>query len=313
MLHTPFAASAGQPVLHDRLGALVEALVAAGVQGVVGLGLASEASTLTERERDEVCVTVAERLDGRTPFTVGIDGPTAVAADRAGRAVALGATGLMVIPPAAATEPAQVVEHFAAVADAGGVPVLVQDAPQVTGVQLPVELLTRLAGHPLVGAVKVEGLGAGPKISALAGAGLSVMAGWGGLHYPESLDRGAAGCMPGSDLAEALLDLHRHAELGRHDDADAVYRAILPLLAYETQSLALLVLGAKRALTRAGLFPNGAMRAPAPSLDARQEGAFDALFERLERDGVPGPWRSPPQPGSTETGRSLGAGGRARR
>ena len=121
-------------------------------------------------------------------------------------------------------------------------------------------------------------------------AGLEVMAGWGGLHYPESLERGASGCMPGCDLAPALLAIHDAAGAEHGDEADRLYRAILPLLAYETQSLAHLVLGEKRALRRAGLFTHDAMRAPAPSLDSVQARAFDALFDRLAADGIPGPW-----------------------
>lgn len=290
VLQTPFDDSPGQRILLDRLAALVDVLVEQGADGVVGLGLASEAGTLTEEERDGFCQTVSERLAGRLPFTVGIDGPTNVAAERTRRAVGLGATAVMVIPPAAARTPDQLVEHFRRVADAGGVPVLVQDAPQVTGVQLPAETLHRMSAHPLIGAVKVEGLDAGPKTSHLVASSLRVMAGWGGLHYPESFGRGAVGCMPGSDLGAALSELHGLLEQERHEDADRLYRAILPLLAYQTQSLAMLVLGAKRAHVRAGLFPNAAMRAPASQLDARQKGAFDALFDRLESDDVPGPW-----------------------
>lgn len=294
VLHTPFADDPGQGILHDRLAALVDVLVDQGADGVVGLGLASEASALTEGERDEFCRTVSERLAGRLPLTVGVDGSTALAAERTSRAVELGARAVMVIPPAAARTPDQLVEHFTRVAEAGGVPVLVQDAPQVTGVQLPAETLHRMSSHPLVRAVKIEGLDAGPKTSQLAGGGLRVMAGWGGLHYPESFDRGAVGCMPGSDLGAALGEIHAHLEADRHEEADRLYRAILPLLAYQTQSLAMLVLGAKRAHVRAGLFPGAAMRAPAARLDARQERAFDALFDRLEGDAVPGPWSRRP-------------------
>lgn len=290
VLHTPFDDDPGQGILHGRLAALVDVLVDQGADGVVGLGLASEAGTLTEEERDRFCRTVAERLAGRLPFTVGIDGPTAVAAERTRRAVGLGATAVMVIPPASARTPDQLVEHFTQVAEAGGVPVLVQDAPQVTGVLLPADTLQRMSEHPLVRAVKIEGLDAGPKTSRLVADGLRVMAGWGGLHYPESFERGAVGCMPGSDLGAALTELHAKLAEGRDEDADRLYRAILPLLAYQTQSLAMLVLGAKRAHVRAGLFPSGAMRAPAARLDARQERAFDALFDRLESDAVPGPW-----------------------
>ena len=96
--------------------------------------------------------------------------------------------------------------------------------------------------------------------------------------------------MPGCDLAPALLAIHDATRAGDGEEADRLYRAILPLLTYETQSLAHLVLGEKRALRRAGIFTHDAMRAPAPSLDPGQGRTFDALFDRLAADGIPGPW-----------------------
>lgn len=140
----------------------------------------------------------------------------------------------------------------------------------------------------LVDAVKIEAPGAGPKVSAVAEAGMEVVAGWGGLGYIESLRRGAVGVMPGCDLGPALLAVHRAATAGRVEDADRCYRAIVPLLAFETQALELLVLGAKRSLVRAGVFTSGRMRAPARGLDPVEASTVDGLLDRLVADGVPG-------------------------
>ena len=260
------------------------------MQGVVALGLASEAPALTEEERDAVCATVARPLAGRLSFTVrGIDGLTAVAADRARRAIALGASALMVIPPAAARTPDQVVEHFARVADAGGgAPVLVQDAPQVTGVTLEPELLERLAAsHTLVRSVKVEGLGAA--VSRLVAGGLEVMAGWGGLHYPREPGARGVGVHAGlRPRARPAGDARGHAHRRRggrpalpRDPAPAGLRDAVarpPRAGRE----------ARPAPRR--IFTHDAMRAPAPSLDPGQRRTFDALFDRLAADGIPGPW-----------------------
>ncbi len=68
-LHTPFGPAPEQPVLHDELAALVERMAGAGVQGVVALGLAPEAATLTEDERAAVCRTVAGALAGGLPWS----------------------------------------------------------------------------------------------------------------------------------------------------------------------------------------------------------------------------------------------------
>jgi 2-keto-3-deoxy-L-arabinonate dehydratase len=260
-----------------------------GVDGLVVLGLASEAWALTERERDEVLTTVGDAVRRSVPLVVGIEGATRVAEERSRRAVAHGASGLMVLPPRRARSTDHLLAHFSRVADAAGLPVLVQDAPQVTGVDLDADAVLALAtSHPLVRAVKVEAAGAGPKVSALVREGVDVVAGWGGLHYLEGIRRGAVGCMPGCDLAPAFRVIDRLAREAQVGEAEELYRRVLPLLAYEAQSLELLVLGAKRLLVRQRLFTSGAMRAPARELDAEECSTFDALFERLERERVPG-------------------------
>jgi len=264
-------------------------MLAHGVDGLVVLGLASEAWTLTERERDETVATVAEACDGRRPFVVGLDGATAIAQDRARRAAAAGAAGLMVLPPAGARSKDQLVAHFGHLADAAGIPILVQDSPQVTGVTLPVEAVLAMAtAHPLVRSLKVEIPGAGAKTSAAAAAGIEIVAGWGGLQYLESIRRGASGCMPGCDLGPAILAIDRLARSEDGSGAEELYRRILPLLSYEAQSLDLLLLGAKRLLRRQGVFSSGALREPARELDAHEAATLDGLLDRLHEQGVPG-------------------------
>jgi len=288
VLHLPFERGPGEPILSDELRALATRMLDLDVDGLVILGLASEASALTDREREEVIAVVAGVCGGRRPFVAGVEGATRVAAERARRAAELGAAGLMVLPPPGARASGQLVAHFAHLADTTGLPVLVQDSPQVTGVVLPIETLVEIAAHPLVRAVKIEGPGAGPKISALVAEGFEVVAGWGGLQYPESLRRGARGVMPGCDLGPALVAIHRAAGRGALAEAEERYGKILPLLSYEAQSLDLLLLGAKRLLCRQGIFSSDALRAPARTLDAEEAATLDGLFERLEAERVPG-------------------------
>ena len=289
VLHLPFGPGNEQPVLAAELRALVEAMLAAGVNGLVVLGLASEAWTLREPERDQVVEVVVEAIGGRVPLVVGVDGSTAVAVDRGRRASKSGAAGLMVLPPTGARTTPQLVAHYAALADATGLPILVQDSPQITGVTLTIEALTTLAeAHPLVRSLKVEIPGAGAKTSAARAAGIEIVAGWGGLGYLDSVARGATGCMPGCDLGPALVAIDQLARGGDVSAADALYRLLLPYLATVAQSLDLLLLAAKRHLHRTGVFSSETLRAPARSLDAQEAVALDALLDRLAMDRVPG-------------------------
>lgn len=289
VLHIPFAETPEQPILEDELAALAEQMLDHGVDGLAVPQLASEAWTLTEVERERVVAIVAEVCKARVPLVVGIDGTTAIAVDRARRAAAVGAAGLMVLPPRQAASPGQLVRHYSAVAEAAGLPLMVQDSPQVTGVQLDVATLERLRdAHPLVRAVKSEIPGAGAKASAIRETGLELVAGWGGLHYLEQVARGAVGCFPGCDMAPAFKAIDTAARGGRMDEAQALYRRILPLLSLATASLELLLLTAKRHLRRRGVFSTEVLRAPSRTLDAHESHTLDVLLDELEAAGIPG-------------------------
>jgi 4-hydroxy-tetrahydrodipicolinate synthase len=129
VLHLPFDGSHEQRIVDAEFTALADRMIDAGVDGLVVLGLASEAWSVTESERDHVVGIAVAACAGRVPLVVGIDGTTRVAVERGRRARSLGAAGLMVLPPRQAVGRSALVAHFSAVADAGGLPVLVQDSP----------------------------------------------------------------------------------------------------------------------------------------------------------------------------------------
>jgi 2-keto-3-deoxy-L-arabinonate dehydratase len=289
VLHVPFTESPDQPILDAELALLARTMLDEGADGLVVLGLASEAWSITESERDRVTEIAADACNPERPLVVGLDGTTAVAVDRARRAARLGAGGLMVLPPRQASGRAALVSHFGAVADAGGVPVLVQDSPQVTGVTLEVPTLAAMAqANPLVTSVKSEIPGAGMKASAIHAEGLELVAGWGGLDYLEQIERGAVGCFPGCDLGPAIGAIDSYARAGDGDSAKELYRRILPFLSLATASLDLLLLTAKRHMRRRGIFSSEALRAPARTLDPQEAQTVDALLDELRAAGTPG-------------------------
>ena len=286
VVHLPVAA--GDVICYSEIRPQVDHLIAAGADAIVTLGLATETWTLSDAERLAVFESTVEAVAGRVPTFAGVDGWTAAAVQRAGDLVEGGAAGLMVRPPHGVGL-AGLREHYLALANATNVPILIQDSPQATGVQLRVVDLLELAdAHPLLRSVKIEEPGAGAKVTQLAASGVDVIAGWGGLHYPENLQRGAVGCMPGADLGPAFVEIHRLARDVSPDKAEDLYRKILPLLTYEAQSLELMIIGAKSALVRAGIFSSAALRSPGGELDEVQRATLAALFEQLAEDEVPG-------------------------
>jgi dihydrodipicolinate synthase/N-acetylneuraminate lyase len=289
VVHTPFEETEGLPVAFGELSRLIEKLRTLPIDGFVALGLASESWELTERERDQIVAIVVEGA-GDLPVTVGIDGATAIAVNRAWRAAEAGASGLMVLPPPRSTLSSRT-KHFADLSKVG-LPLLIQDSPQVTGVSLEsteiANLVTELA---MVHGVKVEAPGAEHKVSRLAEDGVPVVAGWGGLNFYEGLHRGACGLMPGCDTAAAFTAMQMRWTRGDHDGALDLYRALVPYLSYQSQSLELLILAAKRVLVDAKVFSTTRLRNPDGRLDGIQERSLERYFGSVEEAG-PQDWKS---------------------
>jgi len=149
------------PFRHGRideaaLRALVERQIAGGVTGLVPCGTTGEAATMTEREQECVIATVVEQAAGRVPVVAGTGGNgTATTIARTRRARELGADGALVVTPYY-NKPSQdgLFAHFAAVAEASDLPLILYNVPGRTGVNMLPETTVRLAALPGIAGVK---------------------------------------------------------------------------------------------------------------------------------------------------------------
>ena len=121
--------------------------VESGAQGLLCFGLAGEVFRLTPGERREALEAIVEAVGGRIPVLAGVGAEslhTSVALAREARAA--GADGV-VIPPPVTTRPSrrELARYFAAIAAAGELPAMVQDAPEFLGIELGPELVVELA------------------------------------------------------------------------------------------------------------------------------------------------------------------------
>ncbi|MFN8482467.1 MAG: dihydrodipicolinate synthase family protein [Anaerolineae bacterium] len=266
------------------LKAQVEWLIAGGVHGLATPAIASEGYKLSDEEREIVVAIVVATARERVPVVVSADGGgTDIAIDRAVSAAILGADALMVLPPHFIKPDAEnLARYYARIAATVPIPIMVQDAPQLTGVTLPAGLLARIhADHPKVNSVKIEGTPAGGKTSevlALTGGGMDVFAGWGGLSFWDGLLRGAAGCMPAANFGPALARVYDLFVHGERAAAYTAFNAAVPFIAWSMQSIDLSVWTAKEALTRAGVLASATLREPATLPDAILRGEFDAFY-----------------------------------
>ncbi len=244
---TPFAANGELDLAGQRR--VLDCMIDQQVDGVCLLANYSEQFLLTDRERDVLLDVCLSHVAGRVPVIVTCSHfSTRVAAARAEAAVAAGAAMLMLMPPYHGTglraDDGGVVEHFARVAAAvPGVPIMVQDAP-LSGVNLPVPLLVRLATEiPAVAYFKIEVPQAAAKLRALIEQGGAAIAGpFDGeeaITLMADLEAGATGTMPSALLPDLIRPVLLHYADGRHSDAHAAYARILPLINFENRQCGL--------------------------------------------------------------------------
>ncbi len=271
ILCTPFTEDGALDL--ESLEREVEWVIAEGASGVVALAIASEGYKLTEAERDEVTRVTVAATGRRVPVVISVGGDgTEVAADRARRAAALGADALMALPPSFVKPSAEGLrDYYLRIARVAELPLIVQDAPQLTGVAMSPSLWVRLNEEaPNICAVKVEGMPQGQTISATlreSGGRLRVFSGWGGVGVLDALERGSVGTMPAPNFTRLFADVQRLYERGEIQDATARFHAELPFVVWTMQSVDYSVAAAKEELRRRGVFRTAMQRQPAAELD----------------------------------------------
>jgi 2-keto-3-deoxy-L-arabinonate dehydratase len=284
ILVTPFADDGSLDL--ESLEREIDWVLAEGASGVACVAIASEGYKLTESERDAVIAASVRRVDGRVPVVASADGPgEEPAIDRARRASALGADVLMVLPSYFVKPgPDAITSYYARIADASGLPIMLQDAPQLTGVSMAPALWARIAEATAgLRYIKAEGTPQGPTISEalrLCGDRVGVFCGWGGLSLLDALERGAIGNMPAPNFTRFFADVQRVWETGDRKHAEQLFDRGVPFVMWSMQSIDHSVTAAKVELHRRGVIASPRLRQPALALD---EIACDQLSRFIDR------------------------------
>jgi len=287
ILATPFREDGALDVA--GLPRLIESALATGVNGLTILGIAGEAHRLTDEERRRVVETVVKETRGRVPIAVGVSASgTHLATAFARMAREHGADALMVAPPAGLKNLDAVAEYYRVVAAATGLPIVLQDEPVTTQVNMPAPFIAQVCAEiAQIQAVKLEEPPTLPKITrlrALFGDRVAIFGGLGGVYFFEELSRGADGAMTGFPYPEALRAIRDHFVAGRRDEARALFYRWLPLIRYETQPGATpgTAVGIrKEILRRRGWIACALVRPPAPALDAGTQTELDELLAAI--------------------------------
>ena len=271
--------------------ALVERFIEAGVDGISPLGSTGEASHLASEERKRFIEEVTGIVGGRVPLVVGVGAAgTREAIELAHHAEGVGVDAVLIVSPFYWKVGEEALfRHFAAVAEAVGIPVVVYNLPMLTGIDLSPSLIARIAAEcPNVTGVKDtvteyrHTVGVLREIKPVR-PDFSVLSGWEDLILP-SLLAGADGsiCAFANVAPELFVNLVHSARDSDLERAAELHRRVLSLVTlggYSDPPISAI----KLAMNKLGVPISPAVRGPA--LPIREE-AHESVESVLREAGL---------------------------
>jgi len=272
---TPFTPN--QEIDFAGLKKNLEAWNQVGLTGYVALGSTGERMHLDEREYVEVIAATRAAVPATHTFIAGAgQQSTRGTISEIKRAANAGADAVLVITPnfyRAAITPHALLEHYAAVADASPVPVILYSMPDLTGIKIEPDTAALLSQHQNIVGMKdssndIEKFAETVRV---ARAGFAMTIG-NGTVFADALRAGAQGGIlaVGCAVPELCLEIFRAVQAGEFDHAEALQNRLTPLARAVTKTYG--IGGLKTAMEMAG-YTGGAVRAPLqrPGSDATAE------------------------------------------
>jgi 4-hydroxy-tetrahydrodipicolinate synthase len=265
----------------ESLCRVVDLFIAAGVNGLTALGVTGEVARLNDVERHTVLEAVIDQAAGRVAVVAGAtsDGlRTSIEYTRAAKDT--GAAAVMISPPRMAKLNSDaVVRHFAGVAEAVDIEIVVQDFPPISGFTMEPALLARITREiPRARTIKLEDPPTPFKTTRILEATkdipVRIFGGLGGVFLLEELLAGATGAMTGFAYPEILVEIISAFRSGNVDHAADVFYRTVRFEFQEGIGMAI----RKEVLRRRGALATGALRAPGAKLDAVTIAALDRVL-----------------------------------
>lgn len=284
VLLTPFDANR---IDEGALRAEIEALMEDGGRAM-STGLASEIMGLDESERARLLNLIGAAARQRSEseaFLIAGSGGNSVASavDRIRAAVDAGFDAVLLTPPRGENDEDNLLRYFSEVAGAAAIPVIVQDAAQMTGVRMSTALLRKLMLEvDGIVSIKVETPPTPTRILELqsGGAPLHLLGGAGGRFAIDEWRRGACGSMPGAGSALMFFyDVWQRLAAGAVRDAQKIFNRYLPLLNWSTVHPQRFLFLEKEILRRRGLFRAADVLAPYGPVSALEREEFETLLD----------------------------------
>ena len=232
-LVTPFKADGSLD--EAAVSRLAKRQIDAGIHFLVPCGTTGEVPTLTDAEQVRVVELVVKEAKGRVPVLAGAGGYNTHEVIEAGRRMRkAGADGILSVTPYYnKPTPEGLFQHYSAISDGVGLPIVVYNVPGRTGVNVDPATLTRLSTIPNVVGVK-EASGNVTQmceICAAVAADFIVLSGDDALTLP-LMAIGGRGIISvaSNEIPSEMSRLVELAERGDFAAARALHQRLLPLM-----------------------------------------------------------------------------------
>ena len=281
MMPTPF--SNNSQIDMDSIANLIEFSIKNRCHGIVIMGVMGEAHRLTENERNLIIKRVINKVNDRLPITVGVSGESIqIVSQRSIQAKDLGASYILCSPPKMTNTNENVIfNFFEHLSKSCTLPIILQDLPQETGVNLSPDFINKLFKEiPKIKFIKLEDPPTPKKISEIldkTSTELGIFGGLGGVFLIEELMRGAIGTMTGFAYPEILVDTYEHFTNNNINQARSLFFKWLPLIRYENQQGISLSIR-KHILFKRGIIKTPSTRLPTPTIDKKTEEELNFLL-----------------------------------
>lgn len=287
-LVTPFR---GGEIDWAAVESLVDRQVDGGTDWLVPVGTTGEAPTLSRAEREKLLDVVIARAAGRCPVMAGTgSNNTADTVERTKQAASAGAAAVLVVAPYY-NRPTQegLFRHFAAVAQAVQLPIVLYNVPARTGVTIGNDVVVRLSeAFPNVAAIK-DATGTVAHVPELISrSSIAILSGDDSLTWP-FLASGAVGVISVlANLVPALMKSLVEAGLQRDMEVGMRLHRKVCAVADGIGEFGPNPVPIKTAMNLAGLIEDE-FRLPLCRVDKKGRAAIDQVLrkhELLERAGV---------------------------
>lgn len=284
VLSLPFTKE--REVDYESLKTLINFLNDRGVDGLMLFGLNSEFYKITDDESKKIIETLVSENRGRGKLIIGVGKPgTETTISQAKFCENLNVDALIIFPPyCVPISPIQLFNHYVDVANSVNLPIVIQDSPRYSGVNMDLEFFIKLAERcHNIRYAKIENQLSGPKITNIiegTKGKLRVFAGKGGTHYYEHLLRNVSGIMPGCAVIELFVAIFNHFRSGHDKEAENIFEDMATLLYLEDQELEYYIACEKIMLEYRGVISTSISRKPHAIIDKT---AKDMLIEKLDK------------------------------